>query len=224
MRLNNDRMTYTKTLTVILFSWMFCLPGTLFAQKFDGGILAGGALSQVDGDNWIGFSKVGYLAGAFVNLELSGHSSLQLEMEYIQKGSRKNDYFLENATHTYILRLHYLEIPLLYQFTFLKRIQVEAGPAADVLLGYQEQVDWQEVPSDYPFRSVALAGIVGASGFITNHLKATFRFNYSLLSIRQPQSPEERGKPWRKILFEWGQFNNVMSLSISYQFKGRKNW
>ncbi|MBL7138388.1 MAG: PorT family protein, partial [Bacteroidales bacterium] len=203
---------------------MYLLQVNLFAQQFDGGILAGGVVSQVDGDNWAGFSKVGFLAGGFVNLELSPHSSLQLEMEYIQKGSRKPSYYQENDFHDYLLRLHYLEIPLLYQFTFLKRIQVEAGPAADVLLGYQEQVDGQEVPNDYPFRRVTLAGIVGASGYITKHLKATFRFNYSLLSIRHPQPVEVRPTVWRKILFEWGQYNNVMSLSVAYQFKGRRNW
>ncbi len=205
-------------LCFMLFFWY-----ELSAQKFDGGILAGGLISQVDGDNWSGFTKVGFLAGGFVHLELSPHSSLQLEMEYIQKGSRKPTYYQENDYHSYLLRLHYVEIPILYQFTFLKRFSVEAGPAADILLGYNEEVDESEVPNKYPLRRVTLSGIVGVSGYITKHLKATFRFNYSLLSLRQPQ-PDRRPDVWRKILFEWGQFNNVMSLSLSYQFKGRKHW
>jgi hypothetical protein len=117
--------------------------------------------------------------------------------------------------------LHYLEIPLLVQYTFLKRFQVEAGPAADVLLGYQEQNNGLEVPNQYPFRTITLSGIIGASGYITSNLKATFRFNYSLLSLRQTQPPGQRGQPWRKFLFEVGQFNNVLSLSLSWQFKKR---
>ena len=216
-------MTIRKSPILFLFTLMYLLQVNLFAQQFDGGILAGGVVSQVDGDNWAGFSKVGFLAGGFVNLELSPHSSFQLEMEYIQKGSRKPANFDSGDYNSYLLRLHYLEIPLLYQFTFLKRFSVEVGPAADILLGYSEQGDGQEVPNRYPFRRVTLAGIVGASGYITRHLKATFRFNYSLLSLRQP-SPENRGTPWRKILFEVGQYNNVMSLSVAYQFKGRRNW
>ncbi len=217
-------MTIKQTRFLILFTCLFLLPASLFPQQFDGGILAGGTLSQVDGDDWAGFNKVGFLAGAFVSLEFSPHSSLQMEMEYIQKGSRKPDLYQENDLHIYLLRLHYLEIPLLYQFTFLKRIQVEAGPAADVLLGYQEQIDGAEVTNKYPFRGVTLAGILGVSGYITKHLKATFRFNYSLLSLRQSIPTEEQGKFGRKILFEWGQFNNVLSLSVAYQFKGRRNW
>ena len=209
---------------IILFLFLiFFLRIDLIAQRFDGGILAGGLISQVDGDRWGGFTKVGYLAGGFVHLELSPHSSLQLEMEYIQKGSRKPANFDSGDYKTYLLRLHYLEIPLLYQFTFLKRLSVEVGPAADILLGYSEQGDGQEVPNRYPFRRVTLSGIVGVSGYITRHLKATFRFNYSLLSLRQPQ-PDRRPEAWRKVLFEWGQYNNVLSLSVSYQFKGRKNW
>jgi len=118
--------------------------------------------------------------------------------------------------------LHYLEIPLLCQFTFLKRFSAEAGPAADILLGYSEQRDGQEVPNKYPFRRITLAGIVGASGYITRHFKATFRFNYSLISLRIPV--DDPPSVWRKILFEVGQYNNVLSLSVSYQFNGKQYW
>lgn len=218
------KMLSVKSTILLQFLSLIFLPAALVAQQFDGGILAGIDISQVDGDYWAGYNKVGLLAGGFVSLELSPHSSLQLEMAYIQKGSRKNDIYEENDLHSYLLRLHYLEIPVLYQFTFLKRLQVEAGPAADVLLGYQEQTDGSELPNLYPFRAVTLTGIVGVSGYINRHLKATFRFNYSLLSLRQPQPEGEGGVPWRTFLFERGQFNNVLSLSVSYQFKGRKNW
>ena len=212
------------TLTFLFsFCFLFFCGSEVVAQRFDGGILAGGLISQVDGDEWGGYTKVGFLGGGFVHLELSHHSSLQLEMEYIQKGSKQPTFYQENDYHSYLLRLHYLEIPILYQFTFLKRISVEAGPAVDVLLGFNEEIDGSEVPNDYPFRRITLAGIVGASVYITKHLKATFRFNYSLFSLRQPQ-PDRRPEAWRKILFDWGQYNNVLSLSVSYQFKGRRNW
>lgn len=74
-------------------------------------------MSQVDGDTWKGYHKVGYLAGAFVRLELSPRSSFQLEMEYIQKGSRHNVDSANYYDQSYLLRLHYLELPLLYQYS-----------------------------------------------------------------------------------------------------------
>ena len=201
----------------ILLLMLICFPFAGLTQHFNGGIMAGGLVSQVDGDNNEGYHKFGFLAGAFVSLKISPRSSFQLEMEYIQKGARQNADSATNTGNTYLTRLHYLEIPLLYQFTFAKRFQAEAGPAADILLGSYEEVDGMEIPYlTVPYRTVTLSGIAGISCYITDHLKAGFRFNYSLLSIR---SGYVYGS--RKILFEMGQYNNVMSLALSWCFKPR---
>ncbi|HNW74682.1 MAG TPA: porin family protein [Bacteroidales bacterium] len=199
---------------VILF---LLFPLVSFSQKFNGGILAGGLVSQVDGDTYEGYHKFGFLAGGFVKLQVSPHSSFQLEMEYIQKGSRVHADSITNTGITRITRLHYLEIPLLYQYTFLKRVQAEVGPAADILLGSYEEVNGIEVPYiTVPYRTVTLSGIIGVSCYITDHLKAGLRFNYSLLSIRTDVVAGAR-----KILFETGQYNNVLSLSLSWDFRAR---
>ena len=201
----------------IVWLVLICFPIAGFTQRFNGGIMAGGLVSQVDGDNNEGYHKFGFLGGAFVSLKISPRSSFQLEMEYIQKGARQNADSATNTGITYLTRLHYLEIPLLYQFTFAKRFQAEAGPAADILLGSYEEVDGLEIPYlTVPYRTVTLSGIAGISCYITDHLKAGFRFNYSLLSIR---SGYVYGS--RKILFEMGQYNNVMSLALSWCFKPR---
>jgi hypothetical protein len=196
---------------------LICLPFAGITQVFNGGILAGGLVSQIDGDTWQGYHKFGYLAGGFVSLKISPRSSFQLEMEYIQKGMKQNADTITNTGNTYLTRLHYFEIPVLYQFTFAKRFQAEAGPAADVLLGTYDEVNGLEVPYlTVPYRSVTLSGIAGITCFITDHLKAGFRFNYSLISIRDGPVAGER-----KILFESGQYNNVMSLALSWYFKAR---
>ncbi len=196
---------------------LICFPLFGLAQGFNGGILAGGLVSQIDGDTWDGYHKFGYLAGGFVSLKVSPRSSFQMEMEYIQKGARQGADTVTNTGNTYLTRLHYLEIPVLYQFTFAKRVQAEIGPAADVLLGSYEEVNGLAVPYiTVPYRTVTLAGIIGVSCFITDHLKANFRFNYSLISTRDGHVAGER-----KILFESGQYNNVLSLAMSWYFKPR---
>jgi len=171
----------------------------------------------VDGDTYDGYHKFGYQAGAFVSLRVSPHSIFRMEMEYFQKGSRKNADSAHMNTDTYLLRVHYLEIPLLYQYVFAKRFMAEIGPAADVLLGSYEQSNGLEVTNTVPLRTVTLSGIAGISGYITQHLSLNFRFNYSLLSMRNATAPYPPG--YRKILFEWGQYNNVMSLSLMWDFK-----
>lgn len=203
-----------------MIALILILPLVSAAQKFNGGILAGGIVSQVDGDTWVGYHKFGFLIGGYVGLRVSPHSSFQMEMEYIQKGSRKNADLETSDMSSYLLRLHYLEIPLLYQYTFARRFSVEVGPAADVLLGSYEEMDGIPDPPTEPLRQVTLAGIIGVSAYITGHLKAGFRFNYSLISIRNTTAPYPAS--YRKILFEYGQYNNVLSLSLSWDFKARE--
>lgn len=204
-------------LRLLVFSLILLSSRMGFSQKFNAGVLAGFNVSQVDGDTWEGYHKVGFQAGGYVYLRVSPHSSFQMEMEYFQKGSRKNSDPEKGDMDDYLLRLHYLEIPLLYQFTFARICQAEVGPAMDVLLGYQEQSNGQEVPVLYPMRTVTLGGILGMACYITPHLKAGFRFNYSLLSIRQPHDPPPAA--WRHFLFETGQFNNLLSLNLCWDFK-----
>jgi hypothetical protein len=200
----------------LLILLLFIFPAFLPAQRFNGGIIAGGLVSQVDGDDNGGFHKLGFLGGGLVSLRISPHSSFQMELEYIQKGSRGTDTvnYLD-----FLMRFHYLEVPLLYQYTFAKRFSVEAGPAMDVLLGSYEERDGLEVPAIYtePLRNVTLSGIFGISGYVTNHLKLNFRFNYSLLSIREPT--ETPPADYRYILWQKGQFNNVLSFSLLWYFK-----
>ncbi|MCX6282215.1 MAG: porin family protein [Bacteroidetes bacterium] len=197
---------------------IFLLPLMGFSQKFNGGLLLGGNVSQVDGDDLEGYHKVGFQAGAYVNLRLSKHSSFQMEMEYFQKGSRKASNPDSGVSdHSYLIRIHYLEIPVLYQYTFAKRVQAEIGPAIDVYLGSLEESDGIVSPSTVPFRPVTLSGILGIACYITPNLKLGFRFNYSLLSIRQPTDTPPPS--YRYILFEKGQYNNVLSLTLSWDFK-----
>jgi hypothetical protein len=198
---------------IICICLLALLALSVFSQRFNGGILAGGVVSQLDGDGYGGYHKFGYLAGGLVSLRLSQHSSFQLEMEYIQKGSRITDTINYSD---YLFRFHYLEVPFLYQYTFAKRLSIETGPAMDVLIGSLEESNGLESPSTIDLRPVTLCGIIGFSAFINQHLKANFRVNYSLLSIRQ--TADTYPSTYRYILWQKGQFNNVLSLSLLWYF------
>lgn len=189
---------------------------TSYSQRFNGGLIVGGVVSQVDGDTYDGYHKFGYLAGALVSLKVSPHSSFQMELEYIQKGSRRNGDSL--TTDTYLLRLHYIEIPVLYQFSFLKRFSAEIGPAFDITIGSHEETNGLEVENTVSLRAVTLGGIIGINCDIVNQLKVNFRFGYSLISIRNVKDGIYP-PGYRDILFEKGQYNNLMSLSLIYKFK-----
>ncbi len=139
-------------------------------------------------------------------------------MDFIQKGSRKNADLEVQDYKSYLLRISYFEVPLMFQYTFLKIVQVEIGPAMDVLISSYEESDGLEVQNTVPLRSVTLCGILGASCYFwKNRMKVNFRWNTSILSIREPVSniPES----YRYRFGQWGQFNDVLALSLYYKFK-----
>lgn len=201
--------------TISFIFFLVIVSSSLKAQRFTGGVMIGGDVSQVDGDTYSGYTKFGYLGGAYVGLQVSPHSSFQLELEYIQKGSRNDT----NATGitSYLLRLHYIEIPILYQYTFKKRFYFEAGPVADVLIGSLELRDGIEETNAVPLRPLTFAGIFGFGAYITKHLRLNLRANYSLNSLR---SKNDIGY-YRRMFLEKGQYNNVLSLSVLWDFKAK---
>jgi hypothetical protein len=206
------------TKTVFVF-FLVMGASSVHAQRFNGGIMVGGDVSQVDGDTYDGYHKWGYLGGGYVSLQISPHSSFQMELEYIQKGSRRVDTNNNGGTQ-YLLRLHYMEVPLLYQYTFKKRFYFEAGPAADINIGTLEERDGIDVSGGgaVPFRAVTFTGIFGFGAYLTSHLRINLRSNYSLHSIRSINTASD----YRRMLFEKGQYNNVISLSLLWDFKGKE--
>jgi hypothetical protein len=187
------------------------------AQRFHGGIMAGGVLSQVQGESYGGFNKPGVYAGAFVNYDFGKIHTVQLEMDFIQKGSRDNNNPENGPYPNYILRVNYLEIPVLYQVHFFKRkFAFEIGPAFDVLLSSYQEYDGLETDFVPPCRSVTVNALAGVSFNIIPKLKVDFRFIMSINSIRQPGDTNDN---YYKRFGTWGQFNDVLALTLWYSFK-----
>jgi len=109
------------------------------AQMFRGGVHTGITTSQVSQDRAGGFDKLGWFASVYTNRDVGEFSRLQLEIMYIQKGSRhyydpvhednnnpktlfafpveiRNDEFDGPPPYRdYTFRLHYIEVPVFYQ-------------------------------------------------------------------------------------------------------------
>src|ERR1035437_182198 len=196
-----------KGFSILLFLLMMA-GSSIHAQRFIGGIMAGGGSSQGGGDTYDGYHKFGYPGGAYVCLVISPHASFQMELEYIQKGSRRGDPSTNGGNgDTYLLRLHYIEVPFLFQYTFKKRFYFEAGPAADVSIGSVELINGLDPSSTVPLRPVCFTGLFGFGAYLTNHLRINVRSNYSLNSLRS----KNNYSGYRRIVLETGQYNNVLS-------------
>jgi hypothetical protein len=178
--------------------------------KFNAGIIGGLSTSQVDGDQLAGYDKVGIKAGAFVNRKFSEHVSLQMELLFIQKGSRKPINTDDNSY--FIMRLNYIEVPLVFRFQFSKKIIGEAGPSVATLVSSEESDEVGVIKSRPEFKKFDY--LVNGGGYykLSDNWLFNLRFSYSIFPIR----PFDTARPY--AFFDRGQFNNVLALALHYQF------
>lgn len=201
-----------KTLSLVTFGVAIILlfPTGVFAQNFKGGIHAGLVGSQVAGDRYSGYNKAGISIGGWVSLQLTTHSVFHMELSFLQKGSRENPDYKERF-NTYLMRVSYIEMPLLYRLIYSEKLSFEAGPALNILMHSYEHFNY-EVLTNNPFRSLHPSFILGLSYNINDKLRANLRTNNSLTSIRKERVT---GDVWRFV--DYGQYNDALIISLYYQ-------
>lgn len=202
-------MKKIKILYFLLILSFLGTPQFIHAQDFGGGFMAGLVGSQVAGDPSSGFNKLGFYAGVFANRKFTLKSGAQLEMYFIQKGARENPTD-ENGNFQYLLRLNYIEIPVLYIFTINKRLDLSGGLAYSYLVGepYEEANYSTSVP-DTPWNKSSLTFVLGIEYKITDLLTATFRTNNSLTPIRPHASGATR-------FANRGQYSDALVFGLSF--------
>ncbi|MCF8335020.1 MAG: PorT family protein [Bacteroidales bacterium] len=196
-----------KTILIIVLTG-FMLP--VLAQRFHGGAMLGLAATQIDGDNLGGYNKPGIRGGGWVNTPVSESLVMQLELEFIQKGSKVSQNELKNKEY-YHARLNYLQAPVLVQTSLMTRLTGEAGIAGAYLVASLEDDDGGGfIEADPPFDQFELSGLLGLNYELSEHFIANVRFNYSLLPVRPHPGNQSY---W----LDRGQFNNAMLFSLYYR-------
>jgi len=204
-------MKHIFTFLVIGILGFFATESAL-AQPFSGGILLGGNSSQVAGDNFSGFNKAGFSAGVFVRTQLDTKYGLQMELYFTQKGARSNTKAEEAGNLAYLLRLNYVELPLIFQYD-LGKLRLEAGLTAAFLTNSYEEIDYQENVNDV-WRKVTLNSLFGVRFLISNQWSAGLRTINSINSIRTQQATGNVKRYGNK----YGAFNDVLQLALFYTF------
>lgn len=198
--------------SVMILVLAFANQNQVNAQQFKGGIVAGVAGTQVKGDGLSGYNKAGIVFGPYVNLELSDKVSMQMQLEYYQKGSRGNP-DSTNYFQSYLLRLNYMQIPVTVQYRYNENFGLEAGLSYGVLIHDYEEINGStNFIAQYPWEDDDLSFVLGAHWYLTDVITAEFEFSHSLMYVRE----NVKGVT---TFFNKGEYHNVIHLAIQYQIR-----
>jgi hypothetical protein len=197
---------------VFVLGVLLTLASAVFAQRFQGGILAGFNGTQVEGDTYKGYHKPGVLAGAWVQTDLLPAVFGGMELKFSQKGARSKIDPKAPVPDKYIMRLNYVDLPVYAGFRSSELISVIGGISFGYLISSVEiNEDGKFPPEDQkPFNATDLQPFLGFQFDIVDQLKIDLRMAYSVLPVR--------GKPDNDLWY-WrqNQFNNVISLALYYR-------
>ena len=188
--------------TLILL--LLCFPTLLFGQGFGGGIYGGISTSQVSGDGIGGFNKIGGWAGAFTDYRFTPRSTLQLELSFIQKGSRQAP-TVKNDGILYVHNQNILEIPVLYRWYGIKNMSIELGLQAGIFLSTIERGNVVPTTRNNPaFIPAEMSGAAGLSYYFwKSKIEVNMRYSNSLFTLKT--------RDW------W--MNHVFAFSVRFWFK-----
>lgn len=200
-----------------IFCILIFLSGTISSQVFKVGILSGISGSQVEGDGYGGYNKLGFIVGGFTNINLSEKFSTQLDMYYINKGSQKNPNTSEGDVDAFKLNINYVEMPLVFRYHY-KKFSIETGLYYSVFLGYtMSDENGSRTDTPFPFKNYDFGGLVGLNYSITEHFIFNIRSKASLLPIRDFLNYDQQIGIMNQ-LFNRGWYNLDLNFTIRYQF------
>ncbi|HNV99721.1 MAG TPA: porin family protein [Chitinophagales bacterium] len=162
-------------------------------KLFEGGVYAGANFSQVHGDFYAGFDKIGLNAGPVVHVNLNQTWSISLELLYSQKGARsKPD---PNNLNTYLLVLDYAEAPILINYNDKNRLIFQAGLAYGRMINTREEINGIDNDNSEAIYSDELSYLIGGTLLIgeMKHFGVNFRYQGSITTVGESADPKVVG-------------------------------
>jgi len=193
---------------------------TVSGQRFDGGFKGGLAASEVSGDNLGGPDKFGWFASVFTKTSVGTNTRMQLELMYIQKGSRSRPNE-KNNFYDYRFNLQYAEIPVVAIVDFssagrqglTRQFSLEAGLSVSFLVGTREVENELvlDLSQQKPYNDGEINILLGLYYPVTDWLDFHLRFSQGVTPIR----PHLGGAAtW----YNQGQYNTVWTFGLSWSF------
>ncbi len=181
--------------------------------------MAGFSPSQVHGDAYSGFHKLGIMGGVGVESVFSEKVSMNLSFLFIQKGARKNQNPAKNDLTYYYLNLNYVEVPVLVTYT-QKKFLFDVGVSAAYLINYYEASEAGNFTGVYPFQKFDYSVKVGLGVNISPKWFVNCRSSNSFITTRPNRI--KQAIYYNNIIartFNKGYYNNILEFTIGYRIK-----
>ena len=206
-------------ITVISFFIWF----NSFAQVFKTGAIAGIAGSQIEGDGYGGYRKLGFIAGGFAGVDLSEKVSTQFEIYFINKGSFDAAHPDKGDFEKFSANLNYIEVPLSINYK-INKIKFEIGLYLAKLIGTPklENEFGPVFVNQFPFKPFDFGGLIGISYQISEKFSCNLRSKNSIIPIRDFQNQDQNIGVLNK-LFNRGWYNVDLNFTVRYHFVIKNN-
>lgn len=202
-------------LSILLILSLFGLSSQ--SQNINVGALLGINASQVSGDGYRGFYKAGVLVGFYSNFDVSEKFNFQFEVNYSEKGSRRNPITDQGDTDFFLLRMNYIEVPIMLRM-HQKKFTYEVGTYFSQLVHdyienengeFRIQEEWNQLKNN------DLGVLIGFNYNVTEALIMNWRFSNSIIPFRNYDSGAS-------FQFDSGLMHNYISFTLRYEFIGEE--
>jgi hypothetical protein len=187
-------------------------------RTFYGGPIVGANFTQVDGDNYAGYAKVGMNMGATVYIKMGSGFAANMEILYVQKGckGKPKESGVKGVFLTdYDSKLNYAEVPFQLFYVDDNGHHFGVGASYAQLISATESVTTNPANyfnlDGYTFRKYDVNFLLSANLRVRKGLFLNARFAYSVLPIRT-NIPGGLGRT--------EQYNNGIALRLLYLFGG----
>lgn len=211
-----NKMIQMKRLLYFLF--FLVLTSAATAQNFYGGLLGGFSASQIEGDYYKGYNKLGATFGSWVQFDLGDNLMAGMELKFNQKGSYKRPTKLD--TYKFSYQLNYIDLPVLIGYQYASTVSVFTGLSFNYLINRSANdnfgpVDLTFLETVSPWEVGLLLGVRSDFNQLVkkpwaDKFALDIRFQYSLLSIDTPH---------RFFIGNryYGLFNNSITTTLYYR-------
>jgi hypothetical protein len=167
-----------------------------YENRFGAGAVIGTNLSQIDGDLYTGFNKIGLRVGMEGSIYMNKRLDVVIGLLYVQKGSKTNSEvtFASDVPPDTEIKLDYMEVPFLLSIKFGNKTQhsytLEAGFSYARLINstftfrdFPDKVDYSQLADQ--LNSNEFSAVMGINFMFTKRFDIGFLFEVQLNKLYQ---------------------------------------